>query len=109
MKILKFGGSSLASPERVKEVGRIVLDAARADRIVVVVSAFQGVTNQLLESARIAEGADGAYQQACDRIAKRHLAVVDALVERRRRRRVRDEVIALVGELHDALHGIHLL
>ena len=55
MKVLKFGGSSLGSPARVRDVGRIVLDAHQREPVVVVVSAFQGVTNQLVECARLAE------------------------------------------------------
>jgi aspartokinase len=31
MKILKFGGSSLATPANVRTVGRIVLDARRRE------------------------------------------------------------------------------
>src|SRR5262249_17763887 len=109
MKVLKFGGSSLATPERIRAGGRIVLDAARSDALVVVVSAVHRRTNQLLDCARTAERGDRAYATACRRLGARHLAAVDALVERRRRPRVRAEVDALIGELHDSLHGIYLL
>jgi len=54
MKLMKFGGSSLANADRIKDVGRIVLSAAENDRVSVVVSAFQGVTDLLLESAHLA-------------------------------------------------------
>jgi aspartokinase/homoserine dehydrogenase 1 len=60
-KVLKFGGSSVANPERIREVSSIVLHAAKKDRVIVVVSAFQGVTNQLLECARHAEAGDDKY------------------------------------------------
>ena len=62
MKVLKFGGSSLGSPARVRDVGRIVLDAHRREPVVVVVSAFQGVTNQLVECARLAERGDAGVR-----------------------------------------------
>ena len=62
MRILKFGGSSIANPERIREVASIILKAAKKERIVVVVSAFQGVTNQLLECARLAEIGDSKFQ-----------------------------------------------
>ena len=55
VRILKFGGSSVGTPDRIVSVGRIVLDAAASAPGVVVVSAFQGVTNDLLECARQAE------------------------------------------------------
>ena len=58
VRVLKFGGSSLATPATIREVGRILLDARRREPVIVVVSAFQGVTNQLLECARLAERGD---------------------------------------------------
>jgi aspartokinase/homoserine dehydrogenase 1 len=61
MKILKFGGSSLATTDCVREVARIVLEKARRGPIIVVLSAFQGVTNQLLDCARLAEKNDRRY------------------------------------------------
>src|SRR5437867_12529936 len=109
MKVLKFGGSSLATPERIQEVGRIVLDAARTDAVIVVVSAFQGITNQLLESARLAERGDSAVEHAFDKIAGRYRAAAVALLGRRRGARTIAHVDALVAELRDALHGIRLL
>ncbi|OGY62272.1 MAG: bifunctional aspartate kinase/homoserine dehydrogenase I [Candidatus Harrisonbacteria bacterium RIFCSPHIGHO2_01_FULL_44_13] len=47
-KVLKFGGSSVGSAERIKNVCRIIKSAANKDQIVVVVSAMQGVTDKLL-------------------------------------------------------------
>src|SRR5438105_433524 len=44
MRVLKFGGSSLATPDRIRDVGRIVLSTVNATPAVVVVSAFQFVT-----------------------------------------------------------------
>jgi aspartokinase/homoserine dehydrogenase 1 len=108
MKIMKFGGSSLSTPATVRQVGTIVLDARRREPVVVVVSAFEGVTNQLLECARLAEGADAGYEEAFDRIARRHRTAVTQLI-RRGRTRVRSQVDALLSELHDTLQGIHLL
>ena len=64
MRVLKFGGSSLATPARIRDVGRIVLDKQRSEPVIVVVSAFQGVTNQLLECARLAERGDADVRAA---------------------------------------------
>ena len=50
MKILKFGGSSLSTPERIRGVVPIVLNARREGGVMVVVSAFGGVTDTLLRS-----------------------------------------------------------
>src|SRR5215217_55483 len=108
MKILKFGGSSLSTPATIREVGRILLEARRREPVIAVVSAFQGVTNQLLECARLAERADAAYAAAFDDIVRRHRSVVSHLVGRRPAR-VRTKVDALLAELGSTLQGIHLL
>ena len=109
MRVLKFGGSSLATPDRVRAVARIVLDEARQEPLIVVVSAFQGVTNQLIDCARLAERGDPAYETAYEKIAKRHRSAVDDLLGPRRGGRIRKQADVLLGELHDALHGIRLL
>src|SRR5437763_3270950 len=80
MKVLKFGGSSLASPATIRDVGRILLDAGHHEPVIGVVSAFQGVTNQLLESARLAERADASYEDVFDQIARRHRSAVQHLI-----------------------------
>src|SRR5882672_11103359 len=73
MKVLKFGGSSLGTPQRVRAVARIVLESARRERVAVVVSAFHGVTDQLLEAARTAERGDQAWTALHRALARRHL------------------------------------
>src|SRR3954467_9833035 len=108
MRVLKFGGSSLATPATIRGVGRILLEARGREPVIGVVSAFQGVTNQLLECARLAERGDGGFEAAFEAIAKRHRAAVSQLVKKRRAR-VRTAIDALLTELHSTLHGIHLL
>src|SRR5262249_12033259 len=108
MKILKFGGSSLATPPTIRGVGRILLEARQREPIIVIVSAFQGITNQLIDCARRAERADVSYEGVFDAIAKRHRGAVNQLVKKRRAR-VRTHVDSLLAELQSTLQGIHLL
>jgi len=51
MRVLKFGGSSLASAERFCQVADIIKDKSQSSDIAVVVSAPQGVTNHLVAMA----------------------------------------------------------
>ena len=51
MRVLKFGGSSLASAERFRQVADIIKDKSQATKVAVVVSAPQGVTNHLVAMA----------------------------------------------------------
>src|SRR5579859_1262653 len=109
IRILKFGGSSVATPDRIISVGRIVLDAAATSPGVIVVSAFQGVTNDLLECARQAERRSAAWERGFEAIAARHRAAVDRLVDPAHLNRVATRVEQLLSDLHDALHGVSLL
>lgn len=54
MKVLKFGGSSLASVERFLEVAGIVKQQLSVEPIALVLSAPQGVTNMLVELTDLA-------------------------------------------------------
>ncbi len=107
-RVLKFGGSSLATPQRIRDVGRIVVDGSTGPPAIVVVSAFQGVTNQLLDCARLAERRDPAYEVLYDQIAARHRSALDALVGDGDRAS-RDLIDGQLHDLRDALRGIRLL
>ena len=108
MKILKFGGSSLSTPATIRQVQKIVLDARRRERIVVVVSAFSGATNQLLECASLASHGDKAFEKVVDGLARRHRAAVSALIGTGATR-ARRQMDRLLIELGSTLQGIHLL
>jgi aspartokinase/homoserine dehydrogenase 1 len=108
LRIVKFGGSSLATPDRVRTVARLVDEAAAATPIVVVVSAFQGVTDALLDCARQTVDRDAAARAGYQAIRNRHLAAVNRLVARDDRA-TRASVAGTLRELHDLLQGIRLL
>src|SRR5438874_10697620 len=109
MRILKFGGSSLATTDCIRDVGTIILKAARRGPLIIVVSAFQDVTNQLLDCARLAEKGDSCYEAAWKKIGARHHAVINNLLGRRGSIRIRSQIDRLLRDLHDALHGVQLL
>ena len=46
MKVLKFGGTSVGTPQRMKEVVKLITDS---DQKIVVLSAMSGTTNSLVE------------------------------------------------------------
>ena len=108
MRVLKFGGSSLASPSTIRQVLQIVLEARHREPVTVVVSAFGGVTNQLLECARLAERDDPPFQTSFETLARRHRAAVASLVGRGSTR-TRRRVDGLLHELNSTLEGIRLL
>jgi len=108
VRVLKFGGSSLATPQRIRDVARIVVDSLTGPPAIVVVSAFQGVTNQLLECARLAERRTPEYEALYDQIAARHRSALEALVGDGSPA-TRALVDHQLDDLHDTLRGIRLL
>src|SRR4029453_14814472 len=103
MRILKFGGSSLATADCIRQTGKIVLQKASRETTVVGVSAFQAITNQLLECARLAE--NGArWKKAWRTMVDQHRAVIDILMKGRRVGRLFRQTELLCSDLHDALH-----
>ena len=68
---LKFGGSSIADAEKIRHVGNIIRDKKSRDELVIVISAFGGVTDTLKDIADKA-----AYgkpkDQMYDSLIKRH-------------------------------------
>ncbi len=108
-KILKFGGSSVANSERIREVASIVFNAAKKERVVVIVSAFQGVTNQLLECARMAEAGDTKFQSMYRTLVKRHITTLNELHNNRPPKHIESNLQVMLAELRDVLQGIYLL
>lgn len=109
MKVLKFGGSSVSNADRIRDVARIILEASRKERIVVVVSAFQDITNQLLDCARLAEAGDPTYQTLYDDISRRHVQTLCTLHRSKVKKSTLTQVHQLLLDLRDVLHGIRLL
>ncbi len=79
-KIHKFGGSSLADATCFKRVAGIV-GGMPYKRIGVVVSAMRGMTNQLLEMASKAEGADDSCYEELEQLGRRYAETAGALVD----------------------------
>jgi len=76
MKILKFGGSSIATPENIYQVFTIIQEQLIHNELAVVFSAFGGVTENLLSTAKLAGASDLAYRKELNALADRHLKLL---------------------------------
>lgn len=82
MKVLKFGGSSVANPENILKVAAIVGSAADAGPCAVVLSAMQGTTDKLIDAGRMAErGDDGFLEKLADLRSKHFEAIAELFAE----------------------------
>ncbi|MEZ4985958.1 MAG: hypothetical protein R2795_13140 [Saprospiraceae bacterium] len=74
MKVLKFGGSSVAKPERIRGIIDILKSYyAEGEHFTVVFSAFGGVTDMLIEMSSRAANGDESYRELFEVFSQRHL------------------------------------
>lgn len=109
MKVLKFGGTSLGSPNNIKKVKIIVAERSQHDRLIVVASAFGGVTNHLLECSRLAEKGDENYKYILNELINRHLEVVQSLLGAKSQSGIMAKVRLVLNEVEDILKGVFLI
>lgn len=81
MKILKFGGTSVGSAQRIKEVAQLVLQAASSDRVIVVCSAMSGVTDGLIHLCTLAAKRNGLYELSINELFEKHIVVAQSLLK----------------------------
>jgi aspartate kinase len=109
MIVLKFGGTSVGSAERIRGVA-LRLRERLERRPLAVVSALSGTTDQLIRAARAAADRDPAGAAAIEAIRQRHLGVIEELfTPGERRERVRAATEAIVQELRTLCTGVHYL
>lgn len=83
MKVMKFGGSSVANAGNINKVIDIVLESQKeADGLVVVVSALGGVTDELIKIAKLAETKDKKYKEILENLCKKHNYVFAELIKK---------------------------
>ena len=107
MKVLKFGGSSVATPEAIEQVRKIVEHTASP--MVIVVSALGGVTDQLIALSHEATKGDDKYLVALEQLHQRHCDMVQAVVEKAEQPALLELINRRFRELSSLLQGISLI
>ena len=108
MKVLKFGGSSVGSPERIRGVKQII--EAQSLPCVVVVSAFEGVTDQLLHVTELASSGNEGYKDLLEKIFIKHKEFTSNLIsDDVDQRKAYDLIDSISNELREIVRGIYLL
>ncbi len=106
-RVVKFGGSSLATLDRVKNVAHITKGiAAEGFPTVLVVSAIGGITDQLIECAKTAEKDGAAAMEKLERIQERHYQVYP---EELKDSTTESVILKHFDELRDILKAVSLI
>ncbi len=108
MKVLKFGGTSVGSAENIKRVKEILKN--QDDDAIVVVSALGGITDKVLNAAKMAAIGTGYFQSEITDIHTRHYTVINELfTEEEKRTEITAKVQVLLDELERIIHGVSLI
>lgn len=105
MKVLKFGGTSVGSAVNIKKVHEIV--SGQSTDVVVVVSALGGITDKIVNAAKMAALGSDFYLDELEAIRQRHFDVVTELFEKPSG--IMDEIGPLLQELEQVMMGVTLV
>ncbi len=103
MKILKFGGTSVAEPKNIIKIKDII--AKEQAQIILVVSALGGVTDSLLLAGNLASKQDSSYKNILTELENRHLRTVKELIPVMAQSKVLSKVKSEFNVLETLLEG----
>jgi aspartokinase/homoserine dehydrogenase 1 len=111
-RILKFGGSSVGTPERILQIIALVTDTVRYPAGAVpgvVVSAFSGTTDGLIQLAKQAAAGDKTFEVDLKKIEKRHRDALEQILPPTARSTPIASLKVMFNELADLLQGVLLV
>ncbi|WP_315821052.1 aspartate kinase [Paraflavitalea speifideaquila] len=109
MQVLKFGGTSVANADNINKVVAILQRIIQHNKTLVVISAFGGVTDNLLKAGTLAALADESYKEVLATIEHRHIEAVKALVPVAKQSSILSWVKQRCNEIEDICNGVFLL
>jgi aspartate kinase len=109
-RVLKFGGTSLGSAERIAKVAEIIRRQSENAELVIVVSAMGGVTEDLLRAATAASQRDtSTWVELGEGLKERHLGVCRELLVGAEQERSEATVGAVMATFHEFCSGFSLV
>jgi aspartokinase/homoserine dehydrogenase 1 len=109
MKVLKFGGTSVANAENIKLVLDIIINKAKEEKLVVVVSALSKVTDLLQLASIKAASNDESFKDIVAEIEKKHLDTLKELIPVSEQSGLLSHLKRIVNHLETLLDGCFLL
>ncbi|RMG73304.1 MAG: aspartate kinase [Chloroflexi bacterium] len=107
--VMKFGGSTVGTTTALTQVISIILhEYERWDRLIVVASALEGVTDALIEAAHLAQLSNRrGYRRIVATIRTRHLALVEKLpLSKEERSDLETDIDQLLFDMLDVCQGL---
>ena len=108
--VMKFGGTSVGSPQRIAHAADLIRRCAAHNRVVVVVSAMAKVTDLLLDTMKLAAaGEESTVETNLTTLRERHLEAAGELLGGEALEAARGEIEALVDGFARTARGMAML
>ncbi len=107
MKILKFGGTSVANSTNIKSVSSII--SSQTTKTVVVVSALGGVTDLLSAALEFTSQKESSFIDLLKKIEERHLEVIHNSIPSQEQNKVEKFLEEELNQLKTILEGIKIM
>jgi len=111
MIVMKFGGTSVGSAQRIADLVEIV-STYKEQNPIVVVSAMSGITNLLVEaSEKACLGEYNAFYKCMDEVTQKHLQCLENLFDKNRDmlKPLNEYVLSHIKEVRNLLEGVAIL
>jgi len=103
MRVLKFGGTSLADKDAIERVLSIIKNRVKNGQVIIVISALNGVTDQLYKLTRLKSLNDPQHRILLNALKNRHFKLIDGLLKSFERSKVTEQIESTFRELERAL------
>ena len=108
MKVMKFGGTSIGSASKILNVKNII--EKEKGSLVVVISAFGGVTDRLTEISQLAYNNDIKYETLLKELVDLHIDTIKELpLDRKHKEELLVKVNELIDDLKNIFKGVYLI
>ncbi|MGX7666610.1 bifunctional aspartate kinase/homoserine dehydrogenase I [Flavobacterium pedocola] len=107
MKVLKFGGTSVANPQNIAQSISVINGIA--GKKAVIVSALGGVTDVLVDAVAKAQNKNIAYKELLKQIEQRHFETIEGLLDNENQKEISVYVQECFSNIAALLEGCYLL
>ena len=109
--VVKFGGTSISSIKKIKDVAKYLHDLSKKNQIITVCSAISGVTDDLIQISKfIQKGNKENANKLTKKIIQKHKQLANELIKKsQNRKKLYEKLNSDFTELEDLVHGMILL
>lgn len=109
MKTIKFGGSSVKDAERIRNVVSIIKAESEKTDVAVVLSAMKGITDALINCAKLAEKGDDSFATELEKISEKEKNTFTDLIGIDKEKDAFENLETMLNNLYEILLGVKMV